>query len=248
MKPFTAMGRFHKQPPGGQHFGNAISDPEGRDGSFIVRRTRSAILRDQKVMQSTHMAAQSYGFRAPRCLDCLCSGCDAACQNIYRPINWTQEATMVNVRIFFFLYLRGSFKCMIINYQLWCSAPALNFSSSWQLTHNASLAKTLLNFVPTVPRRRRAFTSWNRRGRLPQQFCEQCGHFLPPGHPVTSFLSRPISTVIPVALAFNQTKPLLSSITAVTKAIKRTARTSLCRIWKHPQRCFPPFGQKPGEA
>ena len=29
------------------------------------------------------------------------------------PIDWTQEATMVKVRIFFF-YLRGSFKCMIV--------------------------------------------------------------------------------------------------------------------------------------
>ena len=62
-----------------------------------------------------------------------------------------------------------------------------------------------------------------------QQFCEQRGHIFPPGTPVTSFLSQPISTVIPVALTFNKTKPSLSSIAVVTKAIKRTARTSLCR-------------------
>ena len=45
-------------------FGNAISDSKGRDGSFIVRRNRCAILHDQKVTCSRQMAAQSYGFRA----------------------------------------------------------------------------------------------------------------------------------------------------------------------------------------
>ena len=36
-------------------FGNVVSDSEGRDGSSIVRRTRSAIPRDQKVTLSRHM-------------------------------------------------------------------------------------------------------------------------------------------------------------------------------------------------
>ena len=67
--------------------------------------------------------------------------------------------------------------------------------------------------------------------------------FFSPGTHVSSFLSQPISTVIPVALTFNKTKRPGSSIAVVTKAIKRTARTSLCRIWEHPQRCFPPFGR-----
>ena len=35
-------------------FGNVISDSEGRDGSFIVKRIRSAVPRDQKVTNSRH--------------------------------------------------------------------------------------------------------------------------------------------------------------------------------------------------
>ena len=38
-------------------FGNVISDCEGRDGSFIVRRFRSAVPSDQKVTNSRHMMA-----------------------------------------------------------------------------------------------------------------------------------------------------------------------------------------------
>ena len=87
------------------------------------------------------------------------------------------------------------------------------------------------------------------RGLRSQQFCDRCGYFFfSPGAPVSSFLSQPIFTVIPVTLTFNKTKPALSSIAVVTKAIKRTDRTSLCCIWEHPQRCFPPFGQEPREA
>ena len=47
--------------------------------------------------------------------------------------------------------------------------------------------------------------------------------FFRPGASVSHFLSHPISTIVPVALAFNQTTPLsfLSSIFAITKAIQR---------------------------
>ena len=102
--------------------------------------------------------------------------------------------------------------------------------------------------VPTIPRQRRAFSvSLNIDVFI--HSCEQCGHLsFSPGAHVTSFLSQPISIVIPVALTFNKTKPAVSSIAVVTKAIKHTARTNLCRIWEHPQRCFPPFGQKPRKA
>ena len=43
-------------------FGNVISDSEGRDGSFIVRRIRSAVPRDQKVTNSRHMMAPKLRF------------------------------------------------------------------------------------------------------------------------------------------------------------------------------------------
>ena len=103
-------------------------------------------------------------------------------------------------------------------------------------------------FVPTIPRRKRAFT---RVGTPRSSFtASSVVNYFSPGAPVTSFLCQAISssTAIPVVLAFNKTKPALSSIAVVSKAFKGTARTSLCRIWEHPKRCFPPFGQKPGEA
>ena len=57
----------------------------------------------------------------------------------------------------------GSFKCMIVILAtFWRRAPALKFS--WQLIRNVSLASRddARIFVPTIPRRRRAFTvSWN---------------------------------------------------------------------------------------
>ena len=43
-------------------FGNVISDSEGKDGSFIVRQTRIAIPRDQKVTKSRHMIAPKLRF------------------------------------------------------------------------------------------------------------------------------------------------------------------------------------------
>ena len=96
-------------------------------------------------------------------------------------------------------------------------------------------------FVLTIPRRRRAFIVSLNIEVFSHSY-EQCGlFFFSPGAPVTSFLSQPISTVIPNALAFNKTKPAVSSIAVMTKAIKRSARTSLCRIREHPQRRFPPL-------
>ena len=75
---------------------------------------------------------------------CSCSRSDVALVEIFTgpaPIDWTQEETMVKVRIFF--CLRGSFKCMIVILPtFWHSAPALKFS--WQLTRNVSLATMLV--------------------------------------------------------------------------------------------------------
>ena len=140
------------------------------------------------------------------------------------PIDWIQEATMVKVRIFF---LRGSFKCMIIILPtFWSSAPAFKFS--WQLTCKVTRDDARA-FVPTIPRRRRAFTvSWNIEVFRSQQFCEQYGHFFLPGAPVTSFLSQPISTVIPVTLTFNKTKPALSSNAVATKALSNVQLVPVC--------------------
>ena len=105
-------------------------------------------------------------------------------------------------------------------------------------------------FVPTIPRRRRAFTAnWNIEVFVHSNSASSVVNFShqAPPPPVSSTSQSPI--VISVALAyFNKTKPALSLIAVVTKVFKRTARTSLCRIWEHPQHCFPPFKQKPREA
>ena len=130
-----------------------------------------------------------------------------------------QEATMGKVTIFFF-YLRGSFKCMIVILPtFWHSAPAWDFS--WQLTCNVSLATMLVHsYRQSLDEgfgQASVHCELKRRGLRSQQ---KCGHF-PPGAPVTSFLSQQISTV-----KKDETSWALSSIAVVTKAIKRTARTT----------------------
>ena len=60
-------------------FGNVISDSEGRDGSFIVRRIRSEVPRDQKVTKfQTYDGAKVKVFtrfesESARRRHCLCS-------------------------------------------------------------------------------------------------------------------------------------------------------------------------------
>ena len=172
---------------------------------------------------------------------CSCSRSDIALVEIFTgpaPIDWTQEATMVKVRIYF--YLRGSFKCMIVILPtFWRSAPALKFS--WQLTRNVSLATMLVySYRRSLDEDGRSLWVGTPRSSFT---ASSVVNFFSPGAPVTSFLCQPISTAIPVSLASNKTKPTLSTIAVVSKAFKGTARTSLCRIWEHPQRCFPPFGK-----
>ena len=105
-------------------FGNVISDSEGRDGSFIVRRIRSAVPRDEKVTNSRHMMAPKLRFS--RGLKAKAPGAVTACVPRPTPLveilqarrprlaQELEEATMGKVTNFFFFYLRGSFKCMIV--------------------------------------------------------------------------------------------------------------------------------------
>ena len=53
---------FTDSHPVANSFGNVVSDSEGKDGSFIVRRTPSAIPRNQKVTLSRHMVAPKLRF------------------------------------------------------------------------------------------------------------------------------------------------------------------------------------------
>ena len=162
------------------------------------------------------------------------------------PIDWTQEATTVKVRIFF--YLEGLSNVWLLFYQRFDAALLLWISlDSWLAVFHSRRCSYIRTDDPSTKTRRSLWVGTSRSSftailRAVWLF------FFSPGAPVSSFLSQPIFTVIPVTLTFNKTKPALSSIAVVTKAIKRTDRTSLCCIWEHPQCCFPPFGQEPREA
>ena len=102
-------------------------------------------------------------------------------------------------------------------------------------------------FVPTIPRRRRAFfVSLNIEVFI--HSCEQCGHFF-----FSLFTRRPRHQFpLPANLHRHSRRPHFQQDKTCCLLDRRrheshqtyTARTSLCRIWKHPQHCFPPFGQK----
>ena len=193
--PRAILTFHHPIPPPQQlanNFGNVISDSdsEGRDGSFIVRRIRSAVPRDQKVTNSRHMMAPKSGFS--RGLKAKARGAVTACVpgplrrrsskvlQACRP-RLAQEATMGKVTIFFF-YLQGSFKCMIVILPtFWHSAPAWDFS--WQLTRNVSLATMLVHSYGRSLDEGYGKASVHcelKRRRLRSQ--QKCGHF-PPRRP-----------------------------------------------------------------
>ena len=126
----------------------------------------------------------------------------------------------------FFSYLRGSFKCMFVTNVLTqrsCLGFLLTADSQCFTRNDARI------FVPTIPRRRLwkgERSLWVETSR--SSFTAEVWSFSPqvPRSLVSSPSKYPPSFV---ALAFNKTKPALSSFAVVTKAIKRTARTS----WSH---------------
>ena len=140
-----------------------------------------------------------------------------------------QEATMGKVTIFFFLPSRvfQVYDCYFTNVltQRSCLGFLLTADSQCFTRNDAR------TFVPTILRRRlarRAFTvSWSVEVFVHSRSVV----IFPPGAPVTSFLSQQISTVIrSPRLQQDETSWALSSIAVVTKAIKRTARTSLSHL------------------
>ena len=66
----------------------------------------------------------------------------------------------------------------------------------------------------------------------------------PLGAPVTSFLSQQISTVIRSPRFQQDAEPAELS----PRSPSNVQLVPACRFWEQPQRCFPPFGQKPREA
>ena len=147
-------------------FGNVISDSEGRDGSFIVRRIRSAEPRDQKVTNSRHMMAPKLRFS--RGLKAKAPGAVTACVpgplrrrsskflQARRP-RLAQEATMGKVTIFF-IFLPSTpssrvfqvYDCYFTNVltQRSCLGFLLTADPHCFTRNDAR------TFVPTIPRRR----------------------------------------------------------------------------------------------
>ena len=142
----------------------------------------------------------------------------------------SQEATMGKVTIFFFFLPSRVFQvydCYFTNVltQRSCLEFLLTADSQCFTRNDAR------TFVPTIPRRRLwpgERSLWVETSR--SSFTADVWSFSP-GAPVTSFLSQQISTVIR-SPRFQQddTSWALSSIAVVTKAIKRTARTSLSHL------------------
>ena len=154
-----------------------------------------------------------------------------------------QEATMVKVTIFF--PFEGLSSVWLLFYQRSDTALLLGISpDSWLAMFHSQRCSYIRTDDPSTKARRAFTVSWNVEVFVHSRSVV----FFPPGAPVTSFLSQQISTVIrSPRFQQDETSWALSSIAVVTKAIKRTARTSLSQL-EQPQRCFPPLGQKPREA
>ena len=153
-----------------------------------------------------------------------------------------QAATMGKVTIFFFLPSRvfQVYDCYFTNVltQRSCLGFLLTADSQCFTRNDAR------TFVPTIPRRRLwpgERSLWVETSR--SSFTAEVWSFSPKAPP--SLVSSP-SKYPPsfVALAFNKTKPAELS----PRSPSNVQLVPACRIWEQPQRCFPPFGQKPREA
>ena len=153
-----------------------------------------------------------------------------------------QEAMMGKVTIFFFLPSRvfQVYDCYFTNVLTQRSCLGFLLTADSQcFTRNG--ART---FVPTIPRRRLwpgERSLWVETSR--SSFTAEVWSFSPQAPP--SLVSSP-SKYPPsfVALAFNKTKPAELS----PRSPSNVQLVPACCIWEQPQRCFPPFGQKPREA
>ena len=164
------------------------------------------------------------------CVPAIPARSDAARRNFYRPVDhdWHKKQRWGRWRFFFFLPSRvfQVYDCYFTNVltQRSCLGFLLTADSQCFTRNDAR------TFVPTIPRWRLWLgerSLWVETSR--SSFTAKVWSFSPqaPPSPVSSPSKYPPSFV---ALAFNKTKPVLSSIAVVTKAIKRTARTSLSHL------------------
>ena len=132
-------------------FGNVISDSEGRDGSFIVRRIRSAVPRDQKVTNSRHMMAPKLRFS--RGLKAKAPGAVTTSTCVRGPSTTTGTRSNDGEGDDFFFFTSRVFQvydCYFTNVltQRSCLGFLLTADSQCFTRNDAH------TFVPTIPRRR----------------------------------------------------------------------------------------------
>ena len=130
---------------------------------------------------------------------------------------------------FYFFTFEGLSSVWLLFYQRSDSALLLGISpDSWLAMFHSQCSYIRTDDPSTKAMARRAFTvSWNVEVFVHSRSVV----IFPPGAPVTSFLSQQISTVIrSPRFQQDETSWALSSIAVVTKAIKRTARTSLLPV------------------
>ena len=154
----------------------------------------------------------------------------AARRNFYRPVehDWHKKQRWGRWRFFF--TFEGLSSVWLLFYQRSNTALLLGISpDSWlAMFHSERCSYIRTDDPSTKAMARRAFTvSWNVEVFVHSRRVV----IFPPGAPVTSFLSQQISTVIrSPRFQQDETSWALSSIAVVTKAIKRTARTSLSHL------------------
>ena len=142
---------------------------------------------------------------------------------------------------FFFFNLRGSFMydCYFTNVltQRSCFEVLLTADSQCFTRDDARI------FVPTIPRRRRPLTvSWNTEVFA---HCEKCGQCFLTRCPRHQF-------PLPANLHRHSRRPRFQQDETSSLLDRRRLESiqtySSYTLVSHPQRCFPPFGQKPREA
>ena len=178
---------------------------------------------------------------------CVPARSDAARRNFYRPVDhdWHKKQRWGRWRFFFFTF-EGLSSVWLLFYQRSDTALLLGISpDSWLAMFHSQRSSYIRTDDPsTKAMARRAFTvSWNV-----EVFVHSRSVVISP-QASPSLVSSPSKYPPSFALAFNKTKPAeLSPRSPSQRKPSNVQLVPACRIWEQPQRCFPPFGQKPREA
>ena len=159
--PFTAMDHSYKQPPRWPTFLAMLFQilKEGMGlWSWDELKVKYHVIKSNE-FQTYDGAKVTVWKQKPRRRHRLCSRSDAARRNFYKPIDWTQEATMVKVTIFF---LRVLSSVWLLFYQSFDTALLLWSSPDSRLAMFHSRQCSYIRTDYPLTKARRAFTvSWN---------------------------------------------------------------------------------------